>query len=129
MGREIDIDNLTLDDALHLEQRPWKIAEIEQVHGVDDIRDRIGEVKEAEAAKLNEAAESGKYDSLNIRDLRTLAASRLLDKSGNKSDLISRLQDEDDRLAATRRRASPVSINENEGDSVLGDSHPEPDAQ
>lgn len=126
MGREIDIDNLDIDQVLFLRQRPWKIDEIRQVHGVDDIEDRMTEVEEAEAQKLNDAAEAGRYDGLKLPDLRALASNRQLDRSGSKGELITRLEEEDARLASTRRRATPVSINENDGDSVLGDNPPEP---
>jgi SAP domain-containing protein len=129
MARDIDVDNLDIDQVKYLRQRPWLIEEAKQIHDVEDIEDRMAEIEQEEAKKLNDAAEAGRYDGLKLPDLRLLAESRQLDKSGSKSDLISRLDDEDKRLAATRRRSKPISINENENDSVIGDDHPVPPAE
>jgi len=126
MARVIDVDNLDVDQVAHLRQRPWLIEEAKQVHGVDDIEDRMREVEEAAAAKEQATVDAGLYGDLNIKSLRELAVSRQLDKSGSKAELIQRLEENDAVLDANLRRAEAVSINENEDDSVLGDSHPAP---
>jgi|SoiMethySBSTD1v2_1073268.scaffolds.fasta_scaffold24247_5 hypothetical protein len=125
MARQIDVDNLDADQVAYIRQRPWLIAEAQQL-GVEDIEERLAEVEAQAAAEAQKAAESGEYDDLNIKALRELAVSRQLDKSGNKAELIQRLTEEDQRLEAQLKRAEAVSINENQGDSVLGDEHPVP---
>jgi hypothetical protein len=119
MAREIDVDNLDVDQVAYLRQRPWLIEEAKQVHGVDDIEDRMAEVEQKDAEKQQQAVEAGQYDDLNIKQLRELAANRQLDKSGPKSELIQRLQEEDERLAATIPVLEDVSINESPGTSAL----------
>ena len=125
MTREVDVDNLDLDGALYLEDRPWLVADAKQL-GVDDIEERIAEAKAKAADEDSKAKESGEYDNLNIKQLRDLAASRLLDKSGSKAELVQRLTEEDERLATARNVSKPISINEREGDSAIGESHPVP---
>jgi len=127
MAREIDVDNLDVDSVAYLRQRPWLIEEAKQVHGVDDIEDRMAEVEAKAAAEVEAKADSGEYDSLNIKSLRELAVSRQLDKSGSKAELVQRLQEEDARLAGTNKVDAPISINENAGDSVIGENHPVPE--
>lgn len=126
MAREIDVDNLDIDQVTHMRQRPWLIEEAKQL-GVDDIEERMVDIETKAAADEQATVEAGQYDDLNIKALRELATSRQLDKSGNKAELIQRLQEEDERLAATLNRSEPVSINENENDSVIGDNHPVPE--
>jgi uncharacterized membrane protein YccC len=125
MARVIDVDNLDVDSVAHLRQRPWLVVEAREVHGVDDIEDRMREVEEAAAAKDQATADAGQYGDLNIKALRELATNRQLDKSGNKAELVLRLEENDAVLASSLQRAEAVSINEG-SDSVLGDSHPVP---
>jgi phage/plasmid primase-like uncharacterized protein len=127
MARDIDVDDLDVDSVAYLRQRPWLIEEAKQVHGVDDIEERMAAVEQAEQAKQDKVVESAQYDELNLKQLRELAENRQLDKSGNKAELVQRLKENDDVLAAQLRKSEPVSINENPGDSVIGENHPVPE--
>jgi SAP domain-containing protein len=108
MGRQIDVDNMTVDDVAHLRQRPWLVDEAKQVHGVDDIEERMDEVEQKAADEEKQVVESGDYESLNWAQLRELAASRNLDRSGKKAELVQRLK-EDDEYQAERSSASDES--------------------
>ena len=141
MARDIDVDNLDADQVAYLEQRPWLVAEAKQL-GVEDIEERIAEVKAQEQAGLDKTIEGKKYDELKLNELRELAAQRRLDRSGSKAELVTRLEEDDkyqsqlkgkkadknevETVTTSETPQGTVSVNENPADSSIGADHPAP---
>lgn len=110
MARTVDLDKLDKDDVAYLRQRPWLIEEAKQVHGVDDIEDRLADVEGQSAEEEAKLVKKGDYKALTWKQLRELAASRQLDSSGPKGELVQRLEEDDEyqkKLAKVQSEPEP----------------------
>jgi len=96
MSRNVDLDNLSPDDAQYLTDRPYLIAEA-KLQGVSDIEDRVAEALDPDptpevVTSDEDVSTSVNYDALNLGDARRLAVSRGLSADGSKKAILARLQ-------------------------------------
>lgn len=115
MSRKIDVDNMSADDALYMQQFPWMINEA-RLQGVTDIDDRIAEALDPDpepvvepAGEGDEAAVVTNYGALPIGDVRRLAESRGLPSSGTKKTLVSVLEAADVGTTVSREAEGAVA--------------------
>lgn len=103
MARQVDFENLDEDDLLYLQQRSWLIDEAER-YGHADIRDQIaalhngsvaGEVVEDDDNEDDGEEQDILYTDAKVDELRAALKDRGLDTTGNKADLIARLEADD----------------------------------
>lgn len=93
MSRSIDYDALTPDDAAHLQQRPWLIAEAIR-QGRTDFRETVEALTSAPDAPESEEADDEEFVDLRdmtVDELRSELSARNLETSGKKADLVERL--------------------------------------
>jgi len=118
MSRKVDVDNLSADDALYMQDRPWMMTEA-RLQGVTDIDERIAEALDPDpapeitpAGEGDEAAVVTNYDALGLPDVRKLAVSRGLPAKGTKKTLIAVLQaaDVNDGVTATVSREAEGAV-------------------
>jgi hypothetical protein len=104
MTRKIDVDNLDADDVQYMRQRPWLIDEA-KLQGVTDIEDRMTDVDKKDEPEEPDVTGPPDYTKKGLPELRSLAESRGLDKTGGKAKIIERLQIADAPAATVSREA------------------------
>lgn len=88
MSRSIDFDALSKDDAAHLLQRPWLIAEAVR-QGRTDFRETVEKIAAGEIIESDE--EFIDLTDMTVDELRAELSARGLETSGKKADLVDRL--------------------------------------
>ena len=117
MSRTIDLDgDLTEDDVRYLKDRPWLIAEA-KFQGFDDIEDRMAAALAGDLAPdevTNELVNPNTdYHSLNLAQLKDMAAGRGLETKGGVKVLIERLTISDNVGSTVSREAEGAIEGEN----------------
>lgn len=92
MAREIDFENLSNDDIHYLRQRSWLVEEAE-LQGVEGIRDLVANF---DPNAEEEDDETPLYSEAKVDQLREELSNRGLDTTGNKAELIARLEADDE---------------------------------
>lgn len=95
MARELDFDNLSNDDLLYLSQRNHLIREAE-FQGVEDIRDRVKAAVEGSSTEDEDEEEDLTYDDATVEELKEELKARNLPTTGNKDELVKRLEQDDE---------------------------------
>jgi hypothetical protein len=91
--REVDLDNITPEDAAYMRQRPWLINEA-RLRGVDDIEDRLVEAEEY-TPEETAAISVRSYEDLELPALKKVAQARGLEAKGGKAKVVERLREQD----------------------------------
>lgn len=102
MARKIDYDNLSDEDLVYMSQRNWLITEAE-FQGIEGIRDRVSEAAKAaleddidDEELDDEEEEEFSYQDAKVEELREELKRRELSTTGNKEELIARLEADDE---------------------------------
>lgn len=97
MARSIDFNNLSHEDLLYLSQRQWMITEAE-FQGHEDLRDRVKRAVAGEREDNDGPEDDGEpdYESMTVEDLKAELSERNLSTTGNKAELVARLQEDDE---------------------------------
>lgn len=124
MARDIDLNDLSKDDLVYLQQRPWLVDEARVAYGVDlkerlanmdneeeDVRD-FSDADGRQAERLTRPAstksttsesadeeetdeDSDDYEQWSVAELKDEAKSRDLKVSGSAAELVARLREDD----------------------------------
>lgn len=101
MAREIDLDNLTVDDLHYLGQRSWLITEAESM-GYENIRSLVNNRFNITEADLEDVEDEDEdldeidYNDLKVEELKAELEKRELPTEGKKSELVARLLENDE---------------------------------
>lgn len=96
MARNIDYDNLQDEDFQYLSERTWLISD-QVLSGNTQIKQQVADWRAGVVPEDDGRGEEITYEQAKVEELRAELELRGLDPKGKKSELIARLEEDDEK--------------------------------